>query len=96
MDQVTPAFVDQRAVVATAYPELIWTSASFSQVISLKTGIMVARNTSRYIQRNVVEPSLGTDMQVLERFILLTVSQITLKYISRHPHPSPSHELQSP
>ena len=28
--------------------------------------------------------------------ILLTVSQITIKYISRHPHPSLSYELRSP
>jgi hypothetical protein len=35
---------------------------------------MVHRNTELYIARNEVKPCLGKNIQVLARFILLTVS----------------------
>jgi hypothetical protein len=56
---------------------------------------MVNRNAPLYINRNEVQRRLGTNMHVHRYVILLTISQITLRYISRHPHPSSSHEARS-
>ena len=55
--------------------------------------ISVHRNTSVYIRGNEVEPRLGRNIAVYKAVILLTISQTTLEYITRHPHPPPSNEL---
>jgi hypothetical protein len=55
-------------------------------------GIVVHLYTSIYINENEVDPRLGMNTEVHEPVTLLTISQTTLDYISRCPHPSSSHE----
>jgi hypothetical protein len=53
-----------------------------------RAGITVHCYTSVYINENVVERRLGTNVEVYARSITLTLSQIDLLYTCSNPHPS--------
>ena len=97
MDEISSATVDERPVAmrkpVSSDHEV---GPGALQFFPIELGIIVNRNTSIYIMSNVVMRCLGTNIQIHGPFKLLTVSQITLKYIIGYPHPSPSYEPRSP
>ena len=60
--------------------------------LRVELGIMVHRNTSVYINMTQDERSLGRNIYTYARCTILTISQITLEYMTGHPHPSSVHE----
>jgi hypothetical protein len=91
MDEVAPAPVDERAVVARARERVqMFTEpvTSLTQAVRLKVGIIVHQFTSIYIKKNEVEPRLGTNVEVHSSYILLTYSQNTLTSTCSHPDAS--------
>jgi hypothetical protein len=79
--------------VAGRNSELASTGEGTSNVFAVMAGIMVHHYTSVYITVTEEELRLGTIVAVHESVILLTITQTTLEYITRHPHPPPSNEL---
>ena len=94
MDEVAAASVDERAVgmLSSTQRKMYLEAGSDSPDLRLEAGIVIHRNTSVYININQVVLRLGMNIEVHKSVILLTISQITLDYISRHPHPLSSHE----
>jgi len=65
---------------------IVW--ARLSEVLAPACGMNIYRCTSVYINRNEVEPRLGTNIAVYARSITLTFSQIELQYTWGNPHQS--------
>jgi hypothetical protein len=77
MDEGTAADVDERAVIMRALPtrnNLTRRRRQSSRVVGSAAGIIVHLDTSVYINRNEVEPRLGTNIEVYARSIALTYS----------------------
>ena len=83
------ATVDERAVATESVIRVQPRSV-------LANGIIVHLQYISIHHHQRSERRLGRNIQYTVRYILLTISQIALKYITGHPHPSPSYEDLDP